>query len=58
MIEFEGRLEWGQQLDDIYGADNWLNDEKTDDGFVISYYRTKEWTKSFKYDPKTGMGEV
>jgi len=58
VIEFEGRLEWANHLDDIYGPENWLYDEKTDDGFVISYYRTKQFTKSFKYDPRTYIGEV
>lgn len=58
MKKFESKTEWYNELDDIYGSENWECAVKSDDGYCIAFYRTAQWTKSFRFYPDTNLGEV
>lgn len=51
-------MEWLNACDKSRGFENWLYYEDQDDGIVATYYRTKDFTVSLQYNPKTKMGEV
>jgi len=57
--EFESRMEWYQRLDEIYGSENQIVDDfaKADDGCYHTFYRTKQWTRHFVYNPVSRLGE-
>lgn len=55
--EFVAHLEWIRALEDIHGTENFLYEQKNDDGTYICYYKSKQWAKSFKYDSTTRIGE-
>lgn len=56
--EFESRLEWSKELARIHGQHQLIGEELTDAGIYISYFRTKQFVKTFEYNPKTRLGEV
>lgn len=56
--EFNSTMEWLNACDKSRGFENWLYYEDQDDGIVAAYYRTKDFTVSLQYNPKTKMGEV
>lgn len=57
-IKFETRLEWSNHLEKMYGASNWICEDKGDDGNWIAFYKTPNFSRSFIYDGKTRIGEV